>query len=102
MYRQTKMGLMAALLLAAPVLGQDNQTVAPAELESEPRAESLAPADRILRSLTDPGLRALVTEALARNPEVARAEAEARAADLRAPQVRALPDPVAGVTAWLA
>jgi outer membrane protein TolC len=61
----------------------------------------LEPAERILLSLTNTDLQALVSEILTRNPGVARSQARARAADLRAPRVRALPDPVAGVTAWL-
>ncbi len=103
MYESFRTCLAAALLLAAPVTGQQNQT-AESESEGSEDASSVeieSPADRILSSLTDPQLQLLVTEALERNPDVARALALARAADLRAPQVRALPDPVVGVTAWL-
>ncbi|MDH3403892.1 MAG: TolC family protein [Acidobacteriota bacterium] len=55
----------------------------------------------ILDHLAEPELRALVDEVLARNPRVAAAEARARAAEQRAPQVKALPDPTVGVTAFV-
>jgi outer membrane protein TolC len=90
------------LITAAPVLGQLNETE---EIEAAgadgSAAEVVFPADRLLQSIANTELRALISETLERNPGVARAQAQARAADLRAPQVRALPDPVAGVTAWL-
>jgi len=50
----------------------------------------------------DPALGDLVREALERNPAVAAAAARARAARQQAPQVRALPEPVLGATAYLA
>ncbi|MGE5232966.1 MAG: TolC family protein [Acidobacteriota bacterium] len=59
-----------------------------------------SPADRLAATLAPP-LAALVTEALERNPDVARLAAAAEAAAARAPQVRALPDPMASVTAYL-
>jgi cobalt-zinc-cadmium efflux system outer membrane protein len=58
-------------------------------------------AARIVAALDQPMLRQLVDEVLARNPEVASLEAAARAAAERAPQVKALPDPMAGLTAYL-
>jgi len=102
-YWKLKICLAAALVTAAPAIGQQNQTEGPepASAEGSTTEQVVSPADRILRSLSDTELRGLVSEALARNPGVARALAQARAAGLRAPQVRALPDPVAGVTAWL-
>lgn len=67
--------------------------------------EDLAGGDastgRLLAGIQEPGLRDLVAEVLERNPSVHAAVAQARAAALRAPQVRALPDPVAGVTAFV-
>lgn len=57
---------------------------------------------RLVAGIDEPGLRDLAAEVLERNPGVHAARAQARAAALRAPQVRALPDPVAGVTAFLA
>jgi len=102
-YRNLRIGLTAVLITAAPVLGQQNQTEGSEAVGADGSTTELVvgPADRILQSLSDTELRGLVSETLARNPGVARAQAQARAADLRAPQVRALPDPVAGVTAWL-
>jgi cobalt-zinc-cadmium efflux system outer membrane protein len=55
----------------------------------------------LVDTLEPPPLRRLVTETLDRNPEVAELVAAAGAAAERAPQVKALPDPVAGVTAYL-
>ena len=102
MYRNLRIGLTAVLITAAPVLGQLNETDGiEAAGAGGSATEVVGPADRILQSIENPELGALISEALERNPGVARARAQARAADLRAPQVRALPDPVAGVTAWL-
>lgn len=60
------------------------------------------PAVRLARSLDDPSLRSIALETLERNPGLAGAAARARAAALKAPQVRALPDPMLGLTAFLA
>lgn len=83
--------LTAALLTAAaqPQAGPDP--------EQEPVA---SPAAAVAEPLASPA-RELVEEVLARNPEVARATAAATAAEQRAPQVKALPDPMAAVTAFL-
>ncbi len=59
------------------------------------------PAGSILAALPDPALRDLASEVLARNPDLAAARARARAAEEEAPQVRSLPDPMAGLTAFL-
>ena len=103
MHRLLKMGLTAALMLAAPVSGQQNGVAGSGTAGSAKPAteEVLAPADRILQSIADTELRLLAADALARNPGVARAEALARAAEVRAPRLRGLPDPVLGATAWL-
>ena len=74
------------------------RTSSPASLEY---ASGTAPADRILSTIGDAALRSLVADVLERNPEVAAAVARAEAAEQRAPQARALPDPVAGLTAFL-
>lgn len=102
MYRVFKSGLLVALFAAA-VPGQQNQAASPAVVGEAKVAPETArpPADEIVSSLTNADLQALVSDVLIRNPSLARAAARARAAKLRAPQVRALPDPVAGVTAWL-
>jgi len=101
-YRNLRIGLTAVLITAAPVLGQLNETEGIEAAGADGSATAVVfPADRILQSIANTELRAVISETLERNPGVARARAQARAADLRAPQVRALPDPVAGVTAWL-
>jgi len=62
---------------------------------------SATPADRLVASETDPMLRAILEEVLARNPEVGSLAARARATEQRPAQARALPDPQAAVTAYL-
>lgn len=63
--------------------------------------EPLATSERLIAGLPEPRLRVVLAEVLAGNPQIAAAEARARAAEHRAPQVRALPDPTAAVTAYL-
>ena len=60
-----------------------------------------APARAIVASLSDPALRDLASEVLARNPDLAAAREHARAAEEEVPQARSLPDPMAGLTAFL-
>ena len=55
-------------------------------------------AAEIITSVADVKLRLLLEEVLDRNPRLARMEAEAAAAEQRAPQVKALPDPTATLT----
>ncbi len=64
-------------------------------------ASSTSSARHVAEGITEPGLRALVDEVLVRNPGIAGGEAKARAAGLRAPQVKALPDPVISLTGFL-
>jgi outer membrane protein TolC len=59
-----------------------------------------SPAQGLVASLPPP-LADLAREVLDRNPDLARARREAVAAELRAPQVRALPDPMATLTSFL-
>jgi len=66
-----------------------------------PREGERGSADAIVAHIDDGDLRRLVLETLERNPEVAVADAEARTAAHRVPQVSALPDPVAGLTLFL-
>jgi outer membrane protein, heavy metal efflux system len=68
--------------------------------ESPPPAP-IAAADRVLASVSDPTLHELTTHVLERNPGIAAAEAQARAARLMAPQAKALPDPMLGATAYV-
>lgn len=58
-------------------------------------------ADRLVQSIADAQLRSLIAETLERNPGVAVLSAQARAAASRAPQVKGLPDPILGATAWV-
>ena len=69
---------------------------------SEASAPPLGAADRVAAALGDPVLRELVRDSLERNPTLATAIALARASLHRAPQAQALPDPVVGLTAYLA
>lgn len=55
-------------------------------------------AESLLRSIRSPSLHELIAEVLERNPEIARAERLAVAAETRAPQVRALPDPIVALS----
>ncbi len=58
-------------------------------------------AESLRDSLRSTALRDLSTEVLERNPEIARAERLAVAAETKAPQVRALPDPVAALSLFV-
>ena len=69
--------------------------------ETDARRQTADPAAAITAAIADPTLSALLREVLARNPELARLEAAARAAEQVAPQVKALPDPTAALTAYL-
>jgi outer membrane protein TolC len=96
---------LVALLVAWPAAGQALPQDS-ADRHSDSVAGSMASSgasasERILENIEEPALRELVGEVLERNPGVAAAEARARAAVQRAPQVKALPDPVASLTAFL-
>lgn len=60
-----------------------------------------APSDELLDSLEPPALAELAADVLDRNPGLARARQSAAAAAARAPQVRALPDPVAALNLFV-
>ncbi len=68
---------------------------------SEPAAPPASAAHAVLASIDDPGLRALAGEVLDRNPALDAARQRAEAARQVAPQVRSLPDPMAGLTAFV-
>jgi outer membrane protein TolC len=73
----------------------------PAEADPTPTPDPApAPADELLAGLDD-ATAALAAEVLERNPNVARARAQAVAAELRAPQLRSLDDPMAALTLFL-
>ncbi len=93
--------------LAALVAVGVGPPVAAGSEESWEGGETTAPPSesataRVLGALEEPSLRELAEEVLSRNPGLAAAAARVRAAAARAPQARALPDPVAGLTAFLA
>ena len=62
MHRRIKIGLAAALITAAPVLGQQSQeeTLEASGSDDATAVPIVAPADRILQSLTNSELRELV------------------------------------------
>ncbi|MEO1367931.1 MAG: hypothetical protein AAFX50_12215, partial [Acidobacteriota bacterium] len=81
------LGQLAGLLWVSPLL---------ADRPPDPQAPGAA--ERLLAAVPGPGLRELGADMLDRNPEIARARRSAAAAAAKAPQVRALPDPVAALT----
>jgi outer membrane protein, heavy metal efflux system len=86
-------------LAAATAVGIAGTTgVARAEA---PASTQVAASSRVMASVSDATLRGLVAEVLERNPRIAAAMAQARAARLMAPQAKALPDPVVGVGAYV-
>ena len=103
MHSRIGINLVAATLLATIATGQqaDPDSSHSPTGEGTTAAPIGAPADRLLESQTDNQLKALVGDALDRNPGVARGLAQARAAEHRASNVGALPDPVVGITAFL-
>jgi len=68
---------------------------------SEQASTRPSPAEEVAGAIPVEPLRLLVGEVLARNPELASLAAQASAAEQVAPQVRALPDPMAALTAYL-
>ncbi len=103
MYSRIFLCLATAALLGAPVTGQQTDPGSSHSPQGEGTtvASIVAPADRILEAQADSQLKAIVAETLDRNPGIAGALAQARAAEHRASNVGALPDPVVGITAFL-
>jgi outer membrane protein TolC len=68
-----------------------------------PSADEIAngPADRIVRSIDDVGLREVLDEVLTRDPEIAEMASRVSAAGHRTTSIRKLPDPRAEVTAFV-
>jgi outer membrane protein TolC len=97
--------LVAHLIGGAALASGQNEdpgsVQAPEALPGGETAPGAGPADRIVRSVKDPNLRAILEDVLERNPAVAAARAKARAATARIAQAGALPDPNAGLTAYL-
>ncbi|MFQ5350661.1 MAG: TolC family protein, partial [Thermoanaerobaculia bacterium] len=89
------------LLIIAAVPGFARATEPSASPDGFGYPNESAPADEIFSAIDQPVLGALIADVLARNPEIAAARARAAAAEQRAPQARALPDPMAGLTAFV-
>jgi outer membrane protein, heavy metal efflux system len=95
--------LLLAVASAAPSWAREpppSGTIAADAVSGEP-GERQDPATRLAVALPDPAVRELVRDALERNPAVAAAAARARAARHQAPQAKALPDPMVGVTGYV-
>jgi outer membrane protein TolC len=101
MERKTAGVWIAGMLLAAAALSQPIQEEDPAPSSGAVEEELVSPAERVVRALDDPSLRALAAQVLQDNPGLAAAAANARAADQAAPQQKALPDPTAGITGFV-
>jgi len=84
---------VAGFLLGLASLGAQETPAASTSVEPSPAT------DRLIASLA-PAHAALATEVLERNPDLARLRALASASAARAPQVRALPDPMVSLTAF--
>jgi cobalt-zinc-cadmium efflux system outer membrane protein len=101
-----KLGLTLLFIAtaAAATAEEPSPPPAPAADESLAAEHAAAPdaAARLAATLSDPAVQELVRDALERNPAVASAAARARAARQQAPQARALPDPMVGVTGYVA
>ncbi len=86
---------------AAPTSERQPESTEPAPSPG-PAGELADPASKaVVESLEDPDLADLAREVLDRNPDLAAARQRARAAERVAPQVGSLPDPMAGLTAFL-
>lgn len=83
------------LVFAAVSKGQTNA------IAVDLRVSSSAPTDTVLEQLRGRPEHELLAEILERNPEIGALAAAQRAVAQRAPQARALPDPMAAVTAYL-
>jgi outer membrane protein, heavy metal efflux system len=96
---------LRTLIVASALLTTSTAALAAAQDRPTPaRTDSTAaggPAATIVASIADPPLAHLVNDVLERNPCVASLGAKARAAEQKAPQARALPDPMASLTLFL-
>jgi len=94
--------LITATLI--PVWASSNDVVLAEREAGVATADQSVPvstSESIVSALNDTALRLLVQEVLGRNPTLATLTADALAADQRAPQVSALPDPVVALTLFL-
>lgn len=108
MLRRTLFVTLALGTVMNPSWGSDiaSSEISKAEMESagetsgEP-GTAVLPGEQLLGSIEDVNLRLLIEDVLRRNPRVARARADEAAAGYRAPQVKALPDPMVGLAVFL-
>jgi cobalt-zinc-cadmium efflux system outer membrane protein len=96
----SKQILVPAVVAAVFAAGARVRAEEAVRVEPTP-AEASAPSSRLLLAMNESPRRELLAEVLERNADVAAMEAAARAAAERSPQVSALPDPMAAVTAYL-
>ena len=90
--------MKTSLAVVAVALGVSLVEAAAPDPDAQPPRAAL---ESIIESLDDDGTRALAVEVLERSPRLAALRAEAAAAEQEAPQVAALPDPVAALTVYL-
>jgi outer membrane protein TolC len=95
-------GIVAGAFLASAIWAQPAIEHPPLSAPAAPPDVTATPAAAALVASLPPPVAELAAEVLARNPDLARARREAVAAALRAPQVSALPDPMATLTPFLA
>lgn len=93
-------GLVVGLVPTMALSAADDARGGP-EVSAHSDGPPAPPHERLVASLEDVAVRSLVGDVLERNPRIATARAEAAAFAQRAPQVAALPDPMAGVTLYL-
>jgi len=96
--------LLAVCVAAAMVLPSVSGEAAGKKTTPAPANQGTAngsPADSIVSSLGNVKLRLLVRDVLDRNPGLAGLEAKARAVAQKAPQVKALPDPILSTTLFV-
>lgn len=89
-----------SILWSAAAIAREATSATPPTVTVGTQADR-RPADRIVGAIDDAHLRALVGDVLDRNPGLAAARAKAKAATAVPEQARSLPDPMAGVTAFL-
>lgn len=92
------LGLSAAGTLWAH---ETQRAITPISSDPERSIGATGATGALLGSLRSPGLHDLVVEVLERNPEIARQERLAAAAETKAPQLHALPDPVAALSLFV-
>jgi outer membrane protein, heavy metal efflux system len=94
--------VVAAIPLLALCATAQTATPSSASADGASMTGSASAVALLVDSIEDSGLHRLVTDVLEDNPGIRAAAAQARAAVERAPQVKALPEPVATLTVYLA